>query len=127
MQESRSKGYRRQRLERPASTTDATTESETEEQSPQEGAKGSRTRRIRERERPEPSVVWQTVAIFLSGAGLAAGLGALTLSEGAMITRGQLWLLTGAFVTWAATCFLAHWDVNRGRKIKRREVEEVHE
>jgi hypothetical protein len=79
---------------------------------------------LREREQPEPSVVWQTVAIFLLGGALTAAFGALMLSEGATVTRGELWVASGTFLAWAATCFLAHWDVNRGRKIKRREVEE---
>lgn len=118
MLESGSEGkVHRQRGKQRTSTTETSGEPET-------GASGSRIRRIREREQPEPSVVWQTVAIFLLGGALAAGLGALMLSEGAMITHAELWALTGLFLAWAATCFLAQWDVNRGRKIKRREVEE---
>jgi membrane protein implicated in regulation of membrane protease activity len=98
---------------------------QTREQDAHTGAGNSRTVHIREREQPEPSVVWQAVAIFLLGTALAAGMSALMVSKGAIITGKELWFLSGAFIVWAATCFLAHWDVNRGRKIKTRQIEEV--
>lgn len=85
----------------------------------------SRVRRWRKRDRPEPSVVWQTVAILFLGFAFATGAGALMVSKDAAIKPVELWILTGAFFALAITCFLAHWDVNRGRRSKQYETEEL--
>ncbi len=69
--------------------------------------------------------MWQTVAILFAGFACAAGFGALTVSGDAAVKPAVLWVLTGAFVALAATCFLAHWDVNRGRRTKQYETEEL--
>lgn len=79
---------------------------------------------IRERERPEPSSVWQTVGIVFVGFAFAGLLGALNISDEAVIRRSELWILTGSFASMALICFLAHWDVNRGRKTREWEIEE---
>ena len=82
-------------------------------------------RQVRERERPEPSVVWQTLAITFVGFGFAAVLGALTVTGGAAIGRGELWIAAAGFLLAAALCFAAHRDVNRGRRSRWVEVEEL--
>jgi membrane protein implicated in regulation of membrane protease activity len=69
--------------------------------------------------------VWQTIAILFAGFAFAAGFGALTVSGDAAIKPAVLWVLTSAFVALAATCFLAHWDVNRGRRTRQYETEEL--
>jgi hypothetical protein len=80
-------------------------------------------RHWREREQPEPSAVWQTVAIVFAGFGFSAAIGALTIPQDAM-RSADLWLGAAAFAALAIACFLAHWDVNRGRKSRRYEIEE---
>ena len=82
-------------------------------------------RRWRKRERPEPSVIWQTVGILFVGLAAASGVGALTLSDNAAISPGELWILTGTWTALAITCLLAHWDVNRGRRAKEYETEDL--
>lgn len=82
-------------------------------------------RRWRKRERPEPSVVWQTVGILFVGLAATAGACALTLSGDATLVPRELWILTAALVALAATCFLAHWDVNRGRRVREYEIEDL--
>lgn len=82
-------------------------------------------RQVRERERPEPSVVWQTLAIAFTGFSFAAALGALTLSDGVAIGSGELWVAAVGFLLATALCFAAHWDVNRGRRSRWVEVEEL--
>jgi hypothetical protein len=83
-----------------------------------------RVRRWREREELEPSAVWQTVAILFLGCAFGAGVAALTVASDAGIGPAELWIFTGAFLALALTCFLAHWDVNRGRRVKEYETEE---
>jgi hypothetical protein len=82
-------------------------------------------RQVRECERPEPSVVWQTLGITFAGFSFAAGLGALTIVENGTVDRGELWLGAAGFLLAAALCFAAHFDVNRGRRSKWIEVEEL--
>lgn len=36
----------------------------------------------------------------------------------------ELWIITAGLLLAASLCFIAHWDVNRGRKIKEREIKE---
>lgn len=90
-----------------------------------EPGSGGRVKRWRKRDRPEPSVVWQTVAILFVGFAFAAAIGALTVSKDAVIKPVELWILTGAFLALSVSCFLAHWDVNRGRRTKQYETEEL--
>lgn len=82
-------------------------------------------RRWRQRERPEPSAAWHTAAVLLVGFAFAAGMGALTASPDAAMEPAELWILAGSFLALALTCLVAHWDVNRGRKCRQYESEEV--
>ncbi|HEY6145922.1 MAG TPA: hypothetical protein VIV13_06580 [Solirubrobacterales bacterium] len=82
-------------------------------------------RQVREREKPEPSVVWQTLAITFSGFSFGALLGALTVSRDAAVGAGELWVAAAGFLLAAALCFGAHWDVNKGRRSRWVEVEEL--
>lgn len=82
-------------------------------------------RQIRERETPEPSAIWQTLAIAFSGFGFAVGLAALTVSDRAAFGPGQLWVAAAGFLLASGLCFTAHWDVNKGRRSRLVEVEET--
>ena len=99
-------------------------ERDQESSEPERSADGT-VRRWRKRERLEPSVVWQTVGILFVSLAVAAATCALALSEDAAIAPRELWILTGAFAALAATCLLAHWDVNRGRRVKEYETEDL--
>lgn len=91
---------------------------------PDRSADGT-VRRWRKRERPEPSVVWQTVGILFVGLAVTTATCAFTLSDDAAIAPSELWILTGALSALAVTCLLAHWDVNRGRRVKEYETEDL--
>lgn len=82
-------------------------------------------RQVRERERPEPSVVWQTLGVAFGGFAFASTLAALTLSEKPAIRPFDLWIIAAAFVLAAVLCFAAHRDVNRGRRSRWIELEEL--
>ena len=82
-------------------------------------------RRWRERELPEPSVIWQTVAIVFVGFAFSAAIGALTVPRNGAVSARDLWILAASLAAMAALCARAHWDVNRGRKSSVREVEEL--
>jgi hypothetical protein len=91
------------------------------------GSQGWRSRvsRRREWERPPPSVVWQTIAVLFLGFAFAAALSALTVARDTAVGPAKLWIGAAAFIGLAVTCFLAHWDVNRGRRAKCYETEEL--
>ncbi|HET7508727.1 MAG TPA: hypothetical protein VFJ65_00620 [Solirubrobacterales bacterium] len=74
---------------------------------------------------PEPSVVWQTFGFVFSGFAFATSLAALTLSGELAIRPVDLWIFTAAFVLAAVLCFVAHRDVNRGRRSRWIEREEL--
>jgi hypothetical protein len=80
---------------------------------------------VRERERPEPSVIWQTLAITFFGFGFATGLAAMTMSDKLAVKSVDLWIGTAGLLLAAAICLVAHRDVNRGRRSKLIEVEEL--
>lgn len=82
-------------------------------------------RQVREQERPEPSVVWQTLGVAFSGFAFATGLAALTLSAQLAVRPVDLWIATAGFVLAAVLCFAAHRDVNRGRRSRWIELEEL--
>jgi hypothetical protein len=82
-------------------------------------------REVRERERPEPSAVWQTLAITFGSFAFAVGLGALTISEDVSVRPSELWVAAAGFLLAAVLCLAAHRDVNRGRRSKWVEVEEL--
>lgn len=90
-----------------------------------ESRPGVQVRRWRERERPEPSVVWQSLAIAFGGFAFAVGLSALTLAEDVGVRSSELWTAAGGLALAAFLCVAAHRDVNRGRISKEREVEEI--
>jgi hypothetical protein len=79
----------------------------------------------RERERPEPSVIWQTCAVAFITGSLGAAIAALTASESVAVRSAELWIITCGLTLASALCFLAHWDVNRGRRVKEYETEEL--
>jgi hypothetical protein len=81
-------------------------------------------RQVRERERPEPSVIWQTLAVTFSGFAFAAVLASLTISKHVAARPVDLWVAAAGFALAAGLCFAAHRDVNRGRRSKLIEVEE---
>lgn len=85
----------------------------------------SRTRQIRERDRPEPSNVWQTGAFAFLTCAIGTVIAALTLSADAALRPSDLLIASGGLLVAAALCFAAHWDVNRGRRTKQREIEEL--
>ncbi|MGN6253547.1 MAG: hypothetical protein ACTHO8_00945 [Solirubrobacterales bacterium] len=82
-------------------------------------------RQVRERERPEPSVVWQAFGVAFSGFAFATGLAALTLAGRTAVRPMDLWIATAGFVLAAVLCFAAHRDVNRGRRSRWIELEEM--
>jgi hypothetical protein len=84
-----------------------------------------KTRQIREREKPEPSSVWQTAAFSFLTCAAGTIVAALTVSEHAAIRASGLWIVTAGLLLAALLCFAAHWDVNRGRRTRQREIEEL--
>jgi hypothetical protein len=82
-------------------------------------------RRVRERERPEPSVVWQTLGVSFAGFAFAGGLAALTISRKLAIRPLDLWILAAGFLLASVLCFAAHRDVNRGRRSRWIELEDL--
>lgn len=82
-------------------------------------------REVREQERPEPSVVWQTLGVTFGGFAFAAGLAAVTIAGRTSVRSVDLWIGTAAFLLAAVLCFAAHRDVNRGRRSRWIELEEL--
>ncbi len=78
----------------------------------------------REREIPHVSGVWLTAG-FASGT-FAAGvvITASTIPKAVAIGTSVLWTIAASFSVIAVICFIAHWDVNRGRKVRHSEIEE---
>lgn len=82
-------------------------------------------RQIREWERPEPTAVWQTLGILFGGFAFALGVAALTVSGGTAVRPPDLWIAAAGFLLAALLCFAAHYDVNRGRRTRWIELEEL--
>lgn len=82
-------------------------------------------RQFREREQPGPSVVWQTLGIAFCGFAFTAGIAALTISNQVTALPGELWVAAAGLALAAVLCFAAHHDVNRGRKSRCIELEEL--
>ncbi len=82
-------------------------------------------RQIRECEKPEPSATWQTLGITFAGFAFAIALGALTLAEEVAVRSLDLWIMAAGLLLATILCFAAHRDVNRGRRSRWVEVEEV--
>jgi heme/copper-type cytochrome/quinol oxidase subunit 3 len=83
------------------------------------------TKNFEKREWPEPSAVWLSAAFFFLACAAGTLTAALTLSPESGVHPSQLWIATVALIVISVVCFLAHWDVNRGRKPKRYEVKEL--
>jgi membrane protein implicated in regulation of membrane protease activity len=64
------------------------------------------------------------VAVVFLGFAFATTLAALTLADGMHARASELWIGAVAFALLAIACFVAHWDVNRGRKSRDVEIEE---
>jgi uncharacterized membrane protein len=82
-------------------------------------------REVREQERPEPSVVWQTLGVAFASFAVATSLAALTIAKRTTVRAMDLWIATGGFILAAILCFAAHRDVNRGRRSRWIELEEL--
>ncbi|MGN6216719.1 MAG: hypothetical protein ACTHN7_07160 [Solirubrobacterales bacterium] len=82
-------------------------------------------RQVRERETPEPSVVWQTFGVAFGGFAFATGIAALTVAGHTAVRPMDLWIVTAGLVLAAVLCFAAHRDVNRGRRSRWIELEET--
>jgi hypothetical protein len=70
-------------------------------------------------------VIWQTLAVTFGGFAFAAALGALTIAGDAAVRPAELWVAAAGFFLAAALCLAAHYDVNRGRRSRWVEVEEL--
>lgn len=75
-----------------------------------------------EREVPAESRIWLDVGLLMFTVAVSAAFVALALSDDVKVRALELWIVAVAALLNAATCFVAHWDVNRGRKAKRSEV-----
>jgi hypothetical protein len=85
------------------------------------------TRLVRKRDLPEASTVWLGAgfSFLTSAAGVLTAC--LTLSAEVAVSTRDLLIVTASLLVASVLCFLAHWDVNRGRRIKSFEVEESRE
>lgn len=88
-------------------------------------SQSGRKRQIRKRERPGPSSIWQGFAIAFLFCAIGALFTSATLSAEVAVSPLVFWVTAFWIFLVAALCFLAHWDVNRGRRAKEWEIEEV--
>lgn len=88
------------------------------------GKGGRRLRRItrHEREWPDPSTIWRGAGGVFVGIAAGAVLTAVAAAEGSVPAIPLPWAVAAASAIFAAFCLVAHWDVNRGRRIKRSEI-----
>jgi len=56
---------------------------------------------------------------------IGTGVAALTLADDVAIRPAELWIATGGLFALAVTCFVAHLDVNRGRRSREYVIEPV--
>ena len=82
-------------------------------------------RQIREREKPEPSAIWQTLGITFAGFSFAVVIAALTVAEEVAVRPLDLVITAAGLLLASILCFVAHRDVNRGRRSRWIEVEEL--
>lgn len=113
----------RRRLSRPDADSDGASRNRRGDAS--QSRTGGNKRRWREREKPEPSAFWQTLAVLFAGIAVTSFIAALTLPDQSEVLSLALWLLSVACAAQAITCFCAHWDVNRGRRSREFETEEL--
>jgi hypothetical protein len=64
------------------------------------------------------------VAVVFLGFAFATALAALSLADSMHTRASELWIGAVAFTLLAIACFVAHWDVNRGRKSRDVVIEE---
>src|SRR6476646_4023625 len=122
MQDSQSeRRFKRQRVERRTSTTETNGESDTALDG---GDDDWRTRVVQEREQPRVSEIWLRFSAGFLFCAIGTCISALTLSQEVEMRPSELWIVTGGLLLAATLCFLAHWDVNRGRRVKEREIKE---
>jgi peptidoglycan/LPS O-acetylase OafA/YrhL len=76
----------------------------------------------RVREIPAESSTWLQVALALFGIAFVAATFALTEKDPASISVGEWWIISGALAAIGLVCLAAHWDANRGRKVKQSDV-----
>jgi hypothetical protein len=92
------------------------------------GGNGGPWRSIRiERNIPAESTTWLLVALACFTLAVGAAFSALTLKDLASLSVGELWIICGSLAVVGGVCLIAHWDANRGRKIKQSNVEEWEE
>jgi len=96
------------------------------DEDPKRSAPDGYTQRItrREREIPRVSSVWQNAGFATIALAASVALAASTVPESVAISAAVLWTAATALAVLAGACFLAHWDVNRGRKVRHSEIEE---
>jgi hypothetical protein len=96
------------------------------DEDPKRNAPDGYTQRItrREREIPRVSAVWQNAGFAIVALAASVALAAGTVPKSVAVNSAVLWTAAAALAVLAATCFLAHWDVNRGRKVRHSEIEE---
>ena len=73
---------------------------------------------------PLESTTWLHVALAIFAAAFAAGCLALTQTDRVSISVGELWIICGSLTVIGLVCLIAHWDSNRGRKVKQADVVE---
>jgi hypothetical protein len=65
-----------------------------------------------------------TAGFFFLSIVVSSATSSLTLSEGSAVSPSTFRIVAATMFFSAALCFLAHWDVNRGRRIRVYDVEE---
>ena len=64
------------------------------------------------------------MALAIFAAAFAAGGLALTQTDRVSISVGELWIICSSLTVIGLVCLIAHWDSNRGRKVKQADVVE---
>ena len=77
-----------------------------------------------ERERPSPSTVWRGAGGVSIAIAATAIIAVLTIHDGSSPQISLPLAIGIAGLVVAAVCGVAHYDVNRGRKVRRLEVRE---
>lgn len=76
---------------------------------------------------PSESTVWLAGGLALLPSAAGTALAAATLADDVEVSAWVLWVTTFFLAVLALVCFLAHWDVNRGRRVRYSEIEEEHD
>lgn len=88
------------------------------------GGSGSQRVIRRVREMPAESSTWLLVALAVFTIAFAAAALALTQKGPSSISVGEWWTVSFGLTVNGLVCLVAHWDANRGRKIKQSDVTE---